>query len=34
MQTNVEYHESVVRKDEEPTDLEFIVAAVQNKLCL
>lgn len=27
-----EYQESVVRKDEEPTDLDFIITEMQNKL--
>ena len=30
---NVEYHESVVRKEKEPTDLDFIIAKMQNKVC-
>ena len=30
---NVVYHESFVRKDEEPKDFEFIIPEMQNKLC-
>ena len=30
---NVVYRETVIRKDEESTDLEFIIADMQNKLC-
>ena len=30
---NVVYRETVVRKDEESTDVEFIIADMQNKLC-